>query len=287
MKYNVAHMEHSIDLNLLRIFHLVAAKGSLTQAALFLNTPKSKISRNLTKLEEQLQTTLLNRSPRGIQLTSEGKVLLERTQGALELLSQGIKYFQNTEEDIVKGEITLTAPEDITIEILPQLIAHFNDLYPEIAINIYNTNDRLSFDRFNIDLALRIGKLPDSNLIQKKISDIHLIKVKASANPRYSASLYDLNAQPLIEHDGNEMITIKSNSFLYLKALTLQSSMESVLPEFICRKELQNKELISIPYHSKVKNKGLYLLSRPHSFVPKHVKTFKDYLYQELKILLD
>ncbi len=283
-------MEHKIDLNLLRIFHLVAAKGSLTQASLALNCPKSKISRDLTKLEDMFELNLLNRSPRGIKLTPEGQKLIEATQGALELLTQGVGQFQNLKKDTLHGEITITAPEDISIEFFPELIAHFNRKYPEIIINLYTTNDRLSFDRYNIDLALRVGKLQDSNLIQKKVGDIRIVKVcatKYQLTNQVSASLYNFDGNPLIEVEGDYTSHLKTNSFIYLKQYTLKSPVESFLPEFICRKELENKELVELPYSGKVKSKSLYLLSRPQRFVPEHVKVFKNYLETELKQIIN
>ena len=269
---------------------MVAAKGSLTQASQALNCPKSKVSRDLTKLEDLLEMGLLNRSPRGIQITHEGQQLLDSTSKALELLSQGVRTFQQLKKDTLNGEITITAPEDFSIEVFPILIAEFNRKFPEINIHIFTTNERLSFDKYNIDLALRVGKLEDSNLLQKKVGDIKIVKVcatKYQLTHHKSASLYNFDGGALVEIDAKYEQNIKTNSFLYLKNYTLNSPVESFLPEFICRRELQTKELTEIPYQGKIKSKALYILSRPQRFVPEHVKVFKDYIQKELSLILN
>jgi len=286
------HFLNTIDLNLIRTFHIVVKKGSLTQAANYLNCPKSKVSRDLTKLETLLKSNLINRSPRGVQVTSTGEKLISETADALAGLNFGLAQFQNSDSEKLIGDITLTAPEDFSIEVLPQIIGHFYGLYPGIKIHLFTTNDKLSFDRYNIDLALRVGKLQDSDLIQKKVGDIHLIKVKARRFEHKECilgHLFDFEGKSLLENhenrDKNQSV-LKSNSFLYLKNLALNTPIEVTLPRFICERELSHSDFIEVSSPPNFTPKPLYLLSRSHKYIPEHVKILKKIIEVELKKIL-
>lgn len=177
-----------MDLNLLKIFIKVADCGSLTKASKLLNHPKSKISRDLVKLETELEQTLLNRSPRGISLTEQGFNLLQSTRAQIEGLESSIHKIKSDPTE-VKGNIKVTAPEDLSKFVLTRLISEFMDVYPDVTIELYSSTEFLDFKKHNIDLALRIGKLKDSSLIQRKIADVDVIfvaskhYVKANGEP--------------------------------------------------------------------------------------------------------
>ena len=165
-----------MDLNLLKVFIKVADCGSLTKASKLLNHPKSKISRDLNKLEDEFEQTLLNRTPKGVTLTEHGFNLLQATRAQLEDLESSLQKVKSDPNEI-KGKVKLTAPEDLSSFILTRLITEFMDKYPDVSIELFSTTEFLDFKKNNIDLALRIGKLDDSNLVQKKVTDIDVIFV--------------------------------------------------------------------------------------------------------------
>ena len=214
-----------MDLNLLKIFEIVSESGSLTKASRTLGHPKSKLSRDLTKLENELEVTLLYRTPRGIQLTELGKELYHQIKYPLEeLRSKTLLIKSHTQE--MRGVIRLTASDDLSQFILPTLIFDFMQLHPEIHIELLSTNSFLDFKKFQIDLALRIGKLSNSDLKQKKISQVNLILV---ASPLYINSHKEI--QSPIDLGENHNLGLMTDPFGNL----LSKDFSKKLPyRFIC-----------------------------------------------------
>ncbi|MBK24548.1 MAG: hypothetical protein CME70_11190 [Halobacteriovorax sp.] len=286
-----------MNLNLLKIFVKVADCGSLSRASKLLNHPKSKISRDLVKLENELEQTLLTRTPRGITLTEQGFMLLQSTRVQLEKLESSIQKIKSHSNEI-KGNIKLTAPEDLSIFILTRLISEFMDLYQEVSIELYSTTEFLDFKKNDIDLALRIGRLEDSTLIQRKVTEVDVIFVASNhyikANSQIKsindlennscAIIKDVHGTPLNKdfHKGLKP-KFSSNSMSALKEFVFRDKGIATLPSFLCKKELVTNEFSHVlPKHTYV-NRNLYLLSPSTTYTPRHVKIFKDFIFDALK----
>ncbi len=286
-----------MNLNLLKIFVKVADCGSLTKASKLLNHPKSKISRDLVKLENELQQTLLKRSPRGISLTEQGFNLLQSTREQIDKLESSIEQAKadNTQ---IKGSIKITAPEDLSNLFLAHLIDEFIDKYPDISVELYSTTEFLDFQKFNIDLALRVGKLSDSNLIQRKLSDIDVIYVASKfftkSNPQIT-HINDLKSAPvaLIKNIHGVPLNPKaltdiqpvfaSNSMSTLKDFVNRNRGIATLPKVLCQKEINEKVFEHILPNEVYLRRSLYILSPPSNYTPKHVKMFKDFISKSIK----
>lgn len=286
-----------MDLNLLKIFVKVAESGSLTKASKLLGHPKSKLSRDLVKLEDTLELNLLIRSPRGIVLTDQGRELLKSIKGPLDNLGSSIDVLKSKSVEM-KGTIKITAPEDLSTHILTRLITDFMDIHPEVSVELYSTNEFLDFKKHHVDLALRIGKLQDSALIQRKIFDIDvgLIAstqyIKSSAKIRtlkdldgHSIALFkDLYGNPMNKEKLKEVTTkFSSNSIPVLKDFVSLNKGIATLPSFICKKELATKEFTRVLPNFNYINRTLFLLSQHATYTPMHVKAFKDFLFDQLK----
>lgn len=286
-----------MNLNLLKIFIKVADCGSLTKASKLLNHPKSKISRDLGKLEDELEQNLLTRTARGITLTEQGYNLLQTTRAKLEQLESSILKVKSDQNE-VKGNIKLTAPEDLSSFILTRLISDFMKIYPDVSVELYSATEFLDFQKHNIDLALRIGKLSDSNLVQRKISDIDVIYVAStyyakSNNPLKKIEDLNSHAIALIKDVyGNPLnrnilkgyqSKFSSNSMSVLKDFVNRDNGIATLPKFLCQKEIITKEFFHVLPKEIYISRGLYLLSAPATYTSKHVKIFKDYIFESIQ----
>ncbi len=301
LQYNVPYKEHSMDLNLLKIFEKVAEVGSLTKASTVLGHPKSKISRDLVKLEDELEQTLLIRGPRGIVLTEKGLSLLQLIRTPLESLDASVLKIKNQTNEM-KGLIKITAPEDLSQLILTDIVCEFMDKYPGIRIELYSTNILMDFKEHKLDMALRIGKLKDSSLIQKKVCDIEVGLVASAQYLKTStkvnevndlqkhpvAILTDLYGNPLNKSCFKEVVPqFASNSFPILKDYVAKNKGPAMIPSFYCKRELVENSFIKVLPDLKYLARTLFLLSKPSKHTPKHVKIFKDYLYENLKRSLE
>ena len=289
-------MMNTLNLELLKIFYFVAITGSLTKASKLLGHPKSKLSKDLSKLEDALEHKVLNRGPRGVTMTEKGLILYKNCKSPIELLLNSPDSLE-VKSDELKGQIKITAPEDIIQMYLLDLANDFQQMYPKVKIEIYSTTEILSFQNTDIDFALRIGKLNDSALMQKKIGDI---EVKYFASKDYLKShptikkISDLGEHKIatiktiegtltskLSYDSNA-ISFSSNSILLLKQLALKSNTIVTLPTFYCEKEIKESKLYQILEDEAFFRAPLYLLSRPNKFTANHSKLFKKLIIEQL-----
>lgn len=285
-----------VNLNLLNIFVKVAELGSLTKASKALGHPKSKISRDITKLEKELECHLLTRSPRGVVLTDSGLQLLSETTSSLQVLKDATQKIKE-KKDEMSGSIRISAPEDLSYELLYKLIMEFNELFPEVSIDLISTTDLVDLHEHNIDLAFRIGQLKDSSLIQKKVCSIDIILVASAAYLKIHERPYTL--QDLSNHDflpfkllngeGTaknlkiDRYKLSCDSFPILKKFIEQSKGIAAIPRFLCIKELAQKEFIQLLPSESLESSTLYIVSKPSQFMPAHVNEFKNFMYKNLK----
>lgn len=228
----------NINLELYRIFYVVAKHKHMTRASEELHISQPAISQSIKKLEEQLDGTLFLRSNKGMELTEEGKMFYEYVKGALELIDNAENEFTSF-KDLSKGEVKIGCSTTLTKLILMNAIEKFHKDYPNIDINI--TNDLTS----NLINDLKLGKLDfvifnESNI---KESNVNLKKIKELKQGFvYNPSIFsddikvfdDLNKYPLI------LQKIESNSRKLLDHISLEHNVK-----LVPKMEVVSQELIT------------------------------------------
>lgn len=95
------------------------------------------------------------------------------------------------------------------------------------------------------------------------------------------------NGQPLFETIYNDYKSYyATSSFLAIKEMVVSSQVVSILPSFICRKEMEDSLVEEVLPEHRPPARSLYLLSRAQKFIPNHVKIFKQFLSTELQKIL-
>lgn len=144
----------NLDIDLLRTFATIAQLASFTQAAERLGRQQSTISLQIARLEAAIDTKLLERSPRAVSLTIEGKVFLDYAQRMLDLNDAVVARFG---EPMMTGVVRLGTPEDFATRHLPAVLARFAQAYPSVALEVTCDLTLNLLDRFrsgNFDLVL-------------------------------------------------------------------------------------------------------------------------------------
>ncbi len=228
----------NVDLELYRVFYVVAKNKHMTKASEELHISQPAISQSIKKLEEQLGGILFLRSNKGMQLTEEGKMFYEYVKGALTLINNAENEFTSF-KNLSKGEIKIGCSTTLTKLILIDVLKKFHKEYPNININI--TNDLTS----NLIKNLKIGKLDfvifnESNV---KENSLYLEKIKELKqgfiyNPDFYkdnvTNFEDLNNLPLILQKG------ESNSRKLLDHIALKNNVK-----LIPKMEVVSQELIT------------------------------------------
>ena len=164
----------------LLLFADVVHQGSFSKAAALHNMDNSSLSKKIKKLELELGVQVLNRSTRSFSLTSAGENILEQTIKLNDILDD-IQLIAKSYQSQPKGILRITSPIYFGQNYLQPVISCFINKYPDIQI-IHSLDDRkadIISEQF--DIAFRLGKLTESNLIAKKIADTHFILIASSA----------------------------------------------------------------------------------------------------------
>ncbi len=155
----------------MQAFVRIVEAGSITKAANQLNVVKSAMSKRLSTLESRLGLTLLNRTTRSLTLTDNGKTYYKECKRIIDDVIETEGRLQN-KQSALSGTIKIAAPLSFGLTHLAPAINQFNTLHPDI-IFVIDFNDRIiSVVNEGYDLAIRVGKLDDSNLMARKITSI-------------------------------------------------------------------------------------------------------------------
>jgi DNA-binding transcriptional LysR family regulator len=159
----------------------VAEAGSLSAGARRLNTPLTTVSRKISDLERHLKTRLLARSSRRMTLTDAGKSYVAACKRILEEVVEAERIAAG-EYTAPKGELNITAPIVLGRLHLVPVLSDFLQTYPDIDVCLTLVDRLVNLTEEGIDVALRVGDLPDSALIATRIGTIHRV---FAASPSY------------------------------------------------------------------------------------------------------
>jgi DNA-binding transcriptional LysR family regulator len=169
------------DLNDTLIFVKVVEHGSFIAAARILRLPKTTVSRKVQELETRLGAQLLHRTTRKLGLTEAGNIYYEHCQRIARELDEAESAVGQLQGG-PRGWLRVTAPYSLGIERLAPLLGQFHARHPEVRIEMLLSNEPLDLIDKEIDVALRVGNLPDSNLVARRLS---VLRTQVYGSPAY------------------------------------------------------------------------------------------------------
>ena len=171
----------SRDLNDTLIFVKVVELGSFIAAARALRLPKATVSRKVQDLETRLGAQLLNRTTRKLGLTEAGNIYFEHCQRIARELDEAESAVGQLQSG-PRGWLRVTAPYSVGITWIAPLLGQFHAQHPEVRVELLLTQEPLDLIAKEIDVALRVGNLPDSNLSARRLS---VFRTQVYASPGY------------------------------------------------------------------------------------------------------
>ncbi|QSX77249.1 LysR family transcriptional regulator [Agrilutibacter solisilvae] len=159
------------DLNDTLIFVKVVEHGSFISAARALRLPKTTVSRKVQDLETRLGAQLLHRTTRKLGLTEAGNIYFEHCQRISRELDEAESAVGQLQGG-PRGWLRITAPYSMGIERIAPLLGEFHARHPEVRVEMVLTNEPLDLIDKEIDVALRVGHLPDSNLVARRLATL-------------------------------------------------------------------------------------------------------------------
>lgn len=160
-----------MDWDKIRLFYEVAKAGNFTRAGEKLGVGQSSLSRQISALEHELKVPLFHRHARGLILTDQGDLLFAASQQMHLRLELARQRLTETHERPA-GHLKVAATVGIGGIWLAQRIKEFLDLYPEVQIELILTNDELDLGMREADVAIRLRRPTQPDLIQRRLFTI-------------------------------------------------------------------------------------------------------------------
>lgn len=158
----------------------VVEAGSFTGAARALGMPLASVSRKIADLEAHLGTPLLKRTTRTLALSDAGADFIASARQILDALEEAERKAAGAART-PHGELTVTAPVLFgRLHILP-IVTEFLALYPEIDVRLVLADHNLNLIEDHVDVAARIGRMPDSSLVASRVGEMREVTCVAPA----------------------------------------------------------------------------------------------------------
>ena len=161
-----------MDWDKLKIFHTVAEASSFTKASTILNLSQSAISRQIQGLETDLKVQLFERHARGLVLTENGEYLFKSAHEVISKLKD-VESNLSGHKDNLNGKLIVTTVVSFGTTWLTPRIKEFMDLHPGIEIELIFDDRELDLATREADVAIRMRRPKQLNLIQKKFVDFN------------------------------------------------------------------------------------------------------------------
>lgn len=280
----------------LDIFARVARTGNMSAAGREMSLSPAVVSKRISLLEDRLGTRLFQRTTRQLTLTETGEGYFKRVVDILSLVAEA-EDFVSRRNDKPRGMLKVTAPTSFSrFHIAPYMQA-FCERYPEVELDFHLTDSFVDIIRDGFDLAIRIGELPDSSLVARKLAqDTRVICAAPSYLAKHGtpASVDDLDqhnclsagAQDLWRLEGPEgpcqlrvKGNIRSNSAEFIRESLLAGLGLGLRPTWDVGSELRSGALkVVMPEYRGSQSMAIHAVYPCREFMPSKVNVFIEFL---------
>ena len=294
-----------MDMNGYYFFVHVVEKKGFAPAGRALNIPKSRLSRHISQLEEQLGVRLIQRTSRQFKVTDAGQAFYHHARKAVdEIEAAKAAVEQNANE--LAGKVRVSCSVGMAQFTLSQLVVRFLKIHPRVEIIQQVTNQAVDLIESGVDMAIRAHSkaLPDSSLIQRRLA---AVPWGLLASPSYlDEAGIPLSPEDLDQHIGLKLGWQPETGHWILKDTqgstfskpyqprlcsedmgTLKQAASAGLgivglPLYTCRDELRSRRLIRVLPDWTAGNAEISLLMPSRQGVPPAVSLFASFLREEL-----
>lgn len=287
--------------------HIVEA-GSLTGAARQLGVAKSVLSDRLAALEAALGVTLARRSTRRLVITEAGERFFLQAQRILEQVDEASAEVRETAGayGALRGRLRIAAPVSFGAAHLGRLLMPFVARHPDVHCQVELDDGVVDLLAGHFDLAVRIGRLPDSRLVARRLGEVPRL---VCASPAYvqrqgapattealrqhavlgyshagAARLWtftDPQGKPFVASIGAARFTANNGELLCDAAVAGLGLV--ILPQFLVAPALARGELVSLRLDCKPVPDGLHLVYPAQQQLPRRTRAALDHLAEALR----
>jgi DNA-binding transcriptional LysR family regulator len=290
-----------MDLNLLTVFEAVGRTRSFSAGARELGIPKSSASRAVARLEAELGVQLLLRTTRQVSPTAAGTALYDRIVPILASVRAALGELPEREE-APAGELRVTAPVDLGVLFLAEVVTRFTARYPAVSVDLHLTGRLVDLVAERFDVALRVAeRLRDSTLVARRVAAIQLrlyaspLYLARRGTPRGEADLADhdwvefrsgpqrLRAAGLDALGIAPRARIHADDMLFVRDAARAGAGIALLPAFTAEPEVVAGRLVRVlPRFERVTG-WLHVVTPAAKHVPRKVTAFRGLVLELLR----
>jgi DNA-binding transcriptional LysR family regulator len=286
----------------LQVFVSVIESGSISAAAEQIGQTPSAVSRTLSRLETKLETTLINRTTRRMDLTEEGKYFLEQARQILAQMEE-LEARLTLRHQTPAGRLRINAAFPFMLHSVVPYVAEFRQRYPDIQLEL-NSND-LIIDLLeqSTDIAIRIGVLADSTLHARFLgsSPLNILAspayIERHGCPKNVAALADhvllgfthtetLNHWPLRHAEGDRLLiqpAIAASSGETLRQLAIAGEGIVCLSHFMTHEDIRTGRLkVILPNANSGDRQPIHAVYYRNSQLALRIQCFLDFIQEKM-----
>lgn len=290
------------------LFSHIDRLGSLSAAAQLLGMSRSSVSKQLAELERKIGSRLFNRTTRKIVLTAVGRQVLKEAH-KVELALQAIEHISEDSQSVIAGDLNVScASAQGRVHLVP-LLTRFLERYPKVNVNLQLEDRFVDMVAANMDVSIRIGSLPDSTLIARKIGDLTGIlcaspEYLSNAPPLnkpadllhhrclfYRNSTLQMNAWSFTSDAGEETVTVSGpltiNDPGVLISAALAHSGILLTDKGLLGDTIRTGKLIPVlTEHKPIGSLPIYVIYPEKEFIPAKTRVLVDFLLEKMPAAL-
>ena len=286
------------------LFSHINRLGSLSAAAQLLGISRSSVSKQLAALEGKIGSRLFNRTTRKIVLTEVGRQVLQEAY-KVELALQTIEHISEDSQSVIAGDLNVTcASAQGRVHLVP-LITKFLAHYPKVNVNLQLEDRFVDMVAENLDVSIRIGYLPDSTLIARKLADLSAVlcaspKYLSNAPPLqtptdllhhrclfYRNSKLAMNSWSFISDEGEESVAVSGplsiNDPGALISAALAHAGVLLIDKGLLGDIMRDGQLVPVlTGYQSIQNLPMYVVYPEREFIPAKTRALVDFLLEEM-----
>jgi DNA-binding transcriptional LysR family regulator len=286
----------------MQVFTAVVDNGSFVAAANRLAMSRAMASKSVAALEEHLGTRLLNRTTRRLSVTEAGLAFYERSMQILADIREAEQVAGRMATE-PRGTLKVTMPLAYGLHRLGPVIAGYASRYPQVTMDLSLSDRKVDVVEEGYDVAIRIGKLPESGLIARKLGTVHGVVVGApdylarQGKPEVPADLahhvclgYSLTSLGdewrLQGADGIVSVrssgSIKADNGDMLRLAAVAGAGLIFQPWFIVEEDVRAGLLERVLQDYTSEELGIHAVYPSRRHLSAKVRTFVDFLFEQL-----
>ncbi|MGR2737379.1 LysR family transcriptional regulator [Billgrantia sp. Q4P2] len=282
-------------LNAMQYFCRIVELGSFAHAALDLGVSSAQISKQITALEAHLKVRLLNRTTRKVSPSDIGLLYYEKCQTILAELTE-LEAFIEQQGKEPQGILKISAPIDFSTMYLMDVFNSFQQSHPKIQLDISLDNHYANLIEEGLDVAIRIGELPDSTLVARRLATDYLGYYASREYLQQYGEPQSL--EELAEHralryvvNGREFSsplqkchwTLSCNNGRALCEAAVNGAGIINKPSFLARPYLRDGSLVEILKQHRRPDIGIHVVYLHHTYAPCKIIQFVEFLVDHFR----